>query len=320
MPSISATPVTASGHVLISIGWGDVPVVLYAKVTRVLADGAETVVRAHTATDSTGEYIELSGSLAVLYDTEAPMDVPIFYITEGLGSSSSATSATVTLSSDGRPWLKSPLHPWQDKRLRLRDQIGQPDCAEGDEVYFSAMGDELRQGRTNAFPVQQRKNPIVAPFTRGGRASVLRSASRTFAARDAVIELNASGDELFFQAPIAYGIPDTYMAVMDYTVTRVLSDHRKPQRINNMPFVEADRPEGLADGVLGVRWADVCDTYETFDDAEAAGLTTTMVLLGYASAPPSNPGFRLYSDIPIDFATYAAIPAVGTYADLLGGP
>lgn len=319
MPTISATSQTADGRILISISWADIPTVLFARVLRTEADGTQVVVRPHTFTDSSGDYIELSGGLAVLYDTEAPMDENLTYTTEGLGSALTATTGTVVIASEGRPWLKSPIHPWQNKRLRLKDQLGDPDCQAGDEVYFASMADESRGAHTTVFTDRAREFPIPSTQTRGSIASSLRLISRTFEARDAVIQLNASGDVLLFQAPADYGIPDRYMAVDDYTVSRGLPDHKKPWRINTMPHVAVDEPAGLADGVLGVRWADVCDTYPTFDDAEAAGLTTTMVLMGYASSPPSNPAFTLYSNIPTTYTTYADIPAVGTYNDLLGG-
>lgn len=321
MPSISAIPESDSGFVLINIGWGDLPSVEYARVVRVTADGTETPVRMHTWTDPSGDNIELSNGQAVLYDTEAPMDVPLTYVTYGLDSTASATTGIVMVSSAGRPWLKSPLHPWQNKRLRMKDSLGDPACQDGDEVYFAAMADEARQSRSSVFPVQQRKNPISSPHTRSGIISSLRLISRTFTARDEVILLNASGDDLLFQVPTGYGIPDRYMSVGDYTVSRVLPDHRKPWRINTLPHVEVDEPAGLSDGVLGVRWADICDEYPTFGDATAASLTDTMILMGFASSPPSNPeALRLYSDIPLDFATYGDIPTGGrTYADILEG-
>lgn len=319
MPDISAYPQPTLGRVLIQIAWGDIPAVTNAGVTRVEADGTTVPVRATTAVDSSGDEMELSGGLAVLYDTEAPMDETLYYITSSSQSTSTATSDTLTMLSSGYPWLKSPLHPWQDKRLLLSGKFSSPDCEEGDEIYFSQMADEVRSGRSNAFSVNQRKNPIPAPRTRGGITSALRVVSRTFAARDSVIELNASGDPLFFQAPEKYGIPDRYMIVGDYQVQRLSPDHRQPWRANIMPHVEVDRPDGLADGVLGNRWADLCDQ-GTFAQAEAAGLTWTKIMLGYGSTPPTNPDFRLYSDIPIDFATYGDIPTGGrTYVDILEG-
>lgn len=228
-----------------------------------------------------------------------------------------STTATLTSTS---PWLKAPLRPWADKALSLTQPTGDPACVDGDAIFFAAMAEEGRPSRTSTLVVNNRKNPIALGRIRGGIVSVLRLISRTFVARDVVITLNEEGDPLLFQAPSAYGIPDRYMSVGDYVVARMSFDHKREWRVNTLPHVEVDRPAGLAAGILGNRWIDICDTFETFDDANSAGLTWTGVLLGQAADPPLETGFRLYSDIPLDFATYADIPSGGrTYEGLLEG-
>lgn len=229
-------------------------------------------------------------------------------------------STTVTVLSSGGFWLKAPLRPWADQAVTTSQLVSDPACTSGDSIFFSAMAEESRPNRTQPFMINNRKNPIPATRVRGGIVSALRLVSRTFVARDRIIELNAPGDSLLFQAPSAYGIPDRYMMIADYSVSRFSADHKKEWRANVLPHVEVDRPAGLAAGVLGVRWIDICDTFVTFDDATAGGLTTTQILLGYAASPPITTGFRIYSDIPIDFATYDDIPLGGrTYDDLLEG-
>lgn len=523
MPTITATMQPITGHVALTLNWSDLPTVQFVRVLRILSDGSTTVVRPHTFTDSTGDYIQLSGSMAVLYDTEAPLDVPLAYRMEGLGTSagdgamldfvandtftrvvvngwgsmtsgqtylndapdaaydvtgtvgtiqpttlddnyntwidvfelnteqvisfslntlpatdtieygldgrfidsdncyvgkvSIATTGVITLSisqrlastetilatttvgvllaatsysmrfrvvdsslrvkfwltSMGEPgpwdlqvtdttftingtnvgvymrnntasvahilsvdnysvnaelltaqvlasgsdlWLKSPLHPWADQRVQL-SVPQEPDCIPESAIFFQAMDTEGRANRTTTFNVNNRKNPIAAARTRGGIGSTLGLITRRFTDRDNVIILNASGDPLLFQGPADYGIPDRYMTVGDYSVARLTTDHRVQWRAHSLPHVEVDRPAGLADGVLGVRWIDLCVLYETFGDAEAAGLTWFMVMLGLASLSPTPTGFRLYSDIPLEFATYGDIPTGGrTYEDL----
>lgn len=529
MPSIVATEQPVEGRVLIQVNWTDYPDAQYARVLRVLADGTSTPVRPHTAADSSGNYIKLSGGQAILYDTEAPLDVTITYTTDALNitgtligtlvaqdtftrvvaagswgttdtgqvwqgasaelsvngttglvghaaandtinnetlvpiltdceivgtigtpvlatgaslvqtlrlrkapgvnsyyhatvtwqttgvvstaiqrvpgfatlasgvadfSYAGATTAkirfrivgttllsrtwlasgpeptdwhltatdstfasgafgvrsqrsagntnpgTVTmtfddisvfdltvpafastdiiLSSGNDLWLKSPLHPWADQRVVL-DVPQEPDCVPESAIFFQSMTEEVRQSRTSVFGVNNRKNPIAAARTRGGIASTLALVSRRFTDRDNLIILNEPGDPLFFQGPADYGIPDRYMTVGDYAVARLSPDHRHEWRLHALPHVEVDRPAGLADGVLGNRWLDICDVYATFADAEAAGLTWTLVLLGEAALVPTpSLGLRFYSDIPVDFATYGDIPTGGrTYEDLL---
>lgn len=318
MPDISVTPQDAYGRILIIASWVDTPSITHGRIFRIAPDGSETLVRSNIAVNEDG-YMELSGGLMYVYDTEAPMNTSVTYRTEGYDGIAGVTSSSVTWT-ETHPWLKSPFHPWQDKMLLLRDDLGNPACAEGDNIYFAAMDVETRPNRSAVFPVDQRKNPIPSYRVRGGITSSLRLISRTFTARDYLITMNESGDPLFFQAPAMYGIPDRYMMIGDYSVARLSPDHRQPWRANTLPHTEIDMPTGLADGILGNRWADICDTYETFLDAENAGITWSMILLGYAADPPLETGFRLYSDIPIDFATYGDIPTGGrTYEGLMEG-
>ncbi len=321
MPSITATPEPTRGLILIQINWSDLATVTFARVQRVLTDGTTDYVRVHTFTDTSGEYIELSGGLAILYDTEAPLDVPLTYVTDSTQSATTATTAgQEVLPSSSNLFLKSPIHPWADQRLVL--QIPQePGCVPDRAIFFGGVDVEVRSARSNAFVVNNRKNPIVSARVRAGIASSLTLFSRTFADRDAVITLNEPGDPLFLEGPTQYGLPDQYMSVADYSVLRLTPDHRQESRANVLTYVEVDRPAGLMDGVLGTRWADLCDKYATFGDATAAGLTWTGVLLGFGSQNPGPPDvFRLYSDIPLDFATYADIPVGSrTYEGLMEG-
>lgn len=320
MPTIIATPEPVYGRYLISINWADKPAVTHASVYRVEADGTSTPVRVTTAANSTGYEIELSGGQAVLYDTEAPLDVTLTYTTQSTMDSSTATSIVDVLPSDGF-WLKDPLRPWADQRVYL--SIPQePDCVPASAIFFVGMDTESRDARSGSFPVNQAELPIWASRVRGSISSSLILASRSFPDRDNLIELNASGNVLLFQGPAAYGIPDRYMGIGPYSISRLSPDHKVPWRTHTMPHVQTGRPAGLAEGVLGVRWADVCDVYATFGDITAANVTTTQVLYGAASLPNSSAvsGFRTYADETAEFATYSVVIAGGcTYQEMYQG-
>lgn len=306
MPSIVANPLDNLGFVILSIDWGDLPAIDFANVVRTV-NGVSTIVRMHTTVDPTGQYTELSGGLAVMYDTEAPFNTPVTYCTTGLGSAATACT-TVTLT-NGFPWLKSPLHPWADQQLvYIPAEYTGPECLPGDSIVFAQMADELRPNRTSAFFPNDAEFPIPANRTRASIQSSLRLITRTFDARDAIITLNAPGDPLFFQIPAAYGIPDRYMTVGDYTVGRFSADHKKQWRANTLPHTVIARPPGLADGVLGVRWADLCTRYTTFAAATAAGLTWSQVLLGQGVTPPLIT-FCNYNQLAANYATYNALMA-----------
>jgi hypothetical protein len=222
----------------------------------------------------------------------------------------------VTFDLDSHPWLKSPLHPWADKSLILVPPYVDPDCIVGDSIVFASMADEVRPNRSSLAVVNNAKFPIVASRIRGAITSALRLVTRTFAARDAVITLNESGDPLLFQAPSSYGIPDRYMAVGDYTVGRFSADHKRQWRANILPHAEVDVPVGLADGVLGVRWVDICDVFTTFNAAQAAGLTWTQVLQGEASNNPPL-AFCSYADLAAAYVNYNAMTAANANYDAL---
>jgi hypothetical protein len=325
MPSIFTAAQPAYGRVLIQVNFTDTGAT-FARVQRLLSDGTLTVVRPNTFSDSSGDYIELSGGQAILYDTEAPLDVPLIYITDGLIGTVAAGTATDTppgevLASGEDLWLKAPLRPWADQRVVL--EIPQePDCLPESAIFFVSMDIEVRGNRTTVAVINNRKNPIAMTRTRGGIASTLNLVTRRFADRDAVITLNADGDVLFFEGPAAYAIPDQYMSVGDYSVSRLSTDHRRQWRLNALPYVEVDRPAGLAEGILGDRWADLCQKYLTFAAATAAGLTWTSVLLGLATnSPPPAASIWIYATIPVQYATYTALNAAfPTYNALWQGP
>ena len=83
MPSLKATPLPAFGWVRVVVDWSDTPGVTYARVERVNpATGEVTPLRPYT--DYDGWYQRLSNGRAVLYDTEAPLDAPVYYRTDSL--------------------------------------------------------------------------------------------------------------------------------------------------------------------------------------------------------------------------------------------
>src|SRR5262245_55772106 len=232
----------------------------------------------------------------------------------------SAPAPGSVLASGGNLWLKAPLRPWADQRIVL-NVPQEPDCVPESALFFQAMDTEARDSRTQVQVVNNRKNPISMARLRAGISSILSIISRRFVDRDNVIALNADGDPLFFEGPADYGIPDQYMSVANYTVGRLSTDHRRQWRAHAMTYVEVDRPAGLAAGVLGARWDDMCQRYATFGAATAAGVTWTEAMLGLASNVPSPQGNWFYSTIPVQYATYTALNAAFTsYTALWKGP
>jgi hypothetical protein len=84
MPTITAfTDHPTHPYVRVEINWADVPWVTHARVLRVnTATGACTPLRPYICYD--GDYLLLSCGHGIFWDTEVPLDTPVYYITEAL--------------------------------------------------------------------------------------------------------------------------------------------------------------------------------------------------------------------------------------------
>lgn len=82
-PTITAVAQPLAGCVMITVNFSAIPAAKYAGVVRVEANGTQTFVRCNTSTDSSGNYMELSAGIAILYDCEAPRDVTLTYVASG---------------------------------------------------------------------------------------------------------------------------------------------------------------------------------------------------------------------------------------------
>jgi hypothetical protein len=325
MPDIIATPVPAAGYVVITINWSATPAVTFARVVRIAADGTETVVRPNTSVDGSGDYMELSGGIAILYDTEAPFDVSLTYRTDALsGSTSTATSTEVILQAGGTLWLRDPIYPANDRKVTLGLNSPLPECIPGEGIFFRSMDDEGFASQTVNTTVNDSPNPIPLIYVRGPHTSALNLICRTFADRDLMLELLSNGTVILFDAPAKYGYNTRYMSVGDVPVSRVSRNFARQWTFMSLPYVVVDRPAGLGFGVLGTRWIDLCvengGTYNTYADATAAGVTWQRLLYGEGSSSGFRPGYRTWAMVLTDFASWAAVNSGGrTWEDLLEG-
>jgi len=84
MPVISAFADHPSRpYVRVELNWADTPAVQYARVLRVnTVTGECAALRPYIC--YTGDYLLLSCGSGIFWDTEAPLDTPFYYVTEGL--------------------------------------------------------------------------------------------------------------------------------------------------------------------------------------------------------------------------------------------
>lgn len=313
MASITASVDAVHGVVWLEIDYASDPAVTSARIIRVVtATGEEENVRIHSWLSDEGiDCITLVGSSAATYDTEAPLDIPVYYRLEDCaGAAASVDSAEIVVPSSGRFWLKDPLRPYNNVPITQKGDTNP--CIPVNGVYFRSMSEEVFPGAGAIQRAVNRRNAVAVVRLRHGYSSVLNLATRQFVDRDAVREILSTGDVLFLQGPAAYGIPEVYIHVPGSPAwQRLSSDHKKQWRIVSIPFDEVDRPAGLGYGILGTRWADMCDVYDSFADMEAAGISWRDVMAGLAGDPNDSivAGWRTYAMVEAEFATYAAIAA-----------
>lgn len=321
MPVASATVVQPQTYVRLMTSWADLSSVDYVRFVRVNPETCEeTVVRVHTAYDDTGEYILLScDDTAVVWDTEAPLGVDLEYRVEGLGSSTTVTTVVVNIDDNGELHLKDPLQPCHDVRIALC--IDDTECPPEEEglgtFYIGHNPDDRAPHHINLLPVNATL-PITVSRKRQAPTSALFLGTRDCDDLEAMEELTSPGTPLLLQTLPEYCIDDRYISVENHTIGRLGVDQRLTVRIHQLPYATVARPAGPGKGPCGVRWVDLCDIYETWDDLAAAGLTWNDLLLGYAS-DETNVARRVWLDVETDFADWAAVEANGDWQELRDG-
>lgn len=289
MPSLTAIAEPTFGRVRLELDFSDTPAATYLHVHRGLAaapaHGVEPVVRLHGVTadqtDAFGTWTmkRASNGRAVFYDTELPLDTPVYYRADSsqLLSVAGANAGPVTIASDDAIWIKDPIHPANDLRATVvRDPID-PACNVNGGVYVVGFGDASYGSRSGRFTVEDSPYPIAATRLRGEATSSLVLVTKQLADRTAMKRLLATGGVLFVQTPATWGYGDMYIDVADVNENRLDRDHRVPWRQWQLPYAVVEQPPGLQFGVDGARWRDLCDVYATWGAITAAGKTWTDV-------------------------------------------
>lgn len=319
MPIVSATVVQPQTYVRLQTSWADMSSVDYVRFVRVNpVTCEEVVVRVHTAYDPTGQYILLScDDSAVVWDTEAPLGVNLQYRVDGLGTTTTVTSAVVNIDDNDELHLKDPLRPCHDVRIGLC--IDDPSCVDSNPgtFYIGHAAEEYPPHHVNLLPVNASK-PITRSRLRQDAITTLVVGTQLCADMDAMKTLTAPGTPLLFQALPEYCIPDRYTSVETHTIGKLGVDQRLPVRSHDLPYVTVERPPGPGQGPCGVRWNDMCDTYATWNAMQTAGLSWNDLLLGFAS-PDTDVARRRWIDVETGFANWLAVENHGNWQVLRDG-
>lgn len=219
----------------------------------------------------------------------------------------------ITLASDGRFWLKDPVRPCHDRPVPLcpTDTPRLPGCGGGSGILFVGTGPEIYPANSLTMRPMNRRRNLSATRPRGDASSSLRLQTTTFADRDDLLQLTAPGSLLLWQGPAEFGISDRYMNVTDVQVSPELPDLRIQVRTETLPYDIQDRPAGPTQGICGARVVDICDTYPTWADLAATGMTWDDLVAGQATPASANPNARTWTDVDNQFASWDAVNTGG---------
>lgn len=255
----------ASGTVLSSASNSATPLTLTTVTATGVAPANTVAVRAFVIMSGTpGSNLVVSLSSVVVSNVAA-----------------SATSGAAQVKSLGSCQFKDPLIPGNNVRVDFAWDPN-PLCAPTEGVFWQSLDTEQYAANAAVFNINNQDVAQVVSKRRSAPTSTLTLVSRTFADRDRLITLLASGSALLFQAPDEYGLPDRYISVGANSVSRVLPDHRIPIRVFSMPHTVCAAPGGPMQGTVGARWGDLCNRYATWAAVNAAGLTWIQLLDGLA--------------------------------------
>lgn len=246
--AITATPNTSGGYVALSLsGFG---ATTSANVYRIDLAGNTVAVR-------NGDPLTISGGIATSSDYEAATDTPFTWearsTTTGLAL---ATSGSATLDSGGLVWLGHPGKPTLNRTFTVK-----------------GLTPGTRPARAGTYGVIGKRLPVVRTMRRGGPAGVLKLKLTTAAEWTVLCDLIDDGYPLLLRLPSGWVFSAAYLAIGDVEPEQPSGIATDPLMNVTLPWVQVDRPTGLAQAGPGQTWADVAAVYATWSAVQAANPT-----------------------------------------------
>ncbi|NWF25229.1 hypothetical protein HW130_02950 [Streptomyces sp. PKU-EA00015] len=225
-------------------------------VWRVLVDGSRTLVR---GPDGLVDRVDITDTVVVLEDYEAPLETAFYYLSESRNSSgvvtATRTTDTVTIPHEDAnvAWLKDPGNPQRNTVVLVK----------------SAPSWQRQIGQAE-YRVRGRRNSVTHSDVRGGLEGDLVIWTRTDAERAALHWLLDSGNVLLWQAAPGMGVSDMYVTVGQITEGRITDYAPEQWREWTLPLRQTDMPVtvGVA-GSAGRTWQDVLTENATWADVLA---------------------------------------------------
>lgn len=286
--TVTCTPLPDQGGMLIEIDWtGDAHPDANLKIERIQAGKDPVVVRAAyapTVLAGAGSgpaiFTRTSCGILLMWDFEAPFDVPLQYRATDDPFGDAVTSGTCVLYSMGRPWIKDPLRPCKDIHILIDCER---ECPDPGGIIWVGHEPETYASSSAQFEVAGRRRPINVSQIRKDATTVLTFATVTCTDRDKLLALTEPGTPVYIPQVPAICWPDRYLALGDHQVIPLSRDLRRQPRMHTVPAVVVDAPAGAICCTLGSTWCDMCNQAETWADFDALALTGVQVLKGEAA-------------------------------------
>jgi hypothetical protein len=205
----------------------------------------------------------------VVYDYEAPWDVPLVYsigINYGTGGASSTTfTSTAATLSPPFPYLIHPTAPVLSVCL---------DQARFDRMGVVSIGAETRPALTTKHRIQGSEYQIVTKTgPRGAQSFALQVAILSAADRAALLAITRDQTPLYIAFPDSWGwdFDDGYYDVGDFGSDRVLQYGPELRRTVTLPLERVEAPIGTQ--AAAWTWAGLLAAVSSWDAAKAAYAT-----------------------------------------------
>ncbi len=240
-----------------------------------VVDGVRTQVSGSPFGTNAGTAAANSAT-ATLWDGAAPLDTTMSYeLTSDCSSTTVASSADVTLDSDGSGWLRDPSDPTLNLRIEMDGFFD--DCIDQDRIVFGGPGNPEYSNASGVFDLVDNPRPNTVSMLRKRYASSLTLTSFSL---DDVLNLEdifASGRVLLLSLPADYGWAireggTDYITCGDITQEYLGVDQRVVARTWTIPFRLSNPPAVLpgGDGGNGIGGGGA-----TYDDLAASVIGTT---------------------------------------------
>lgn len=253
-----------AGVVLTADYTGADPVPGRVRLVRVGPDGQETPVRS-------GDLAWAPGGLAVAYDHEAPLGVPVTWYAypvaaDGtLGTRSQGAALTIPEPDAPRDvWLKSVNDPATSLR-----------------VLVTSWPTQEYAARQQRLDILGAASPVIGIDTWSLGSGDVQILTESLDERIALLGLLTSGSVLLAQTRGAYGRPDAYM-VPGAPSEQMIGAATDPGRLWTVTMTSVDRPPTLDAGlrIPGRSYADTAVMLPTYADRTATGQTYHQTTVG----------------------------------------